>query len=275
MANWKVTYIFNAAAQGWTETFYTTNISANNVGEPAGRLGGLRMLMLGTGANLVAFRISDDAVQGDSTLVRIPPADNVALNVGGTRDFQDTAALGDCYAGDLYRRQLWLRGIPDAWTTYNPTNQQWTPHAVFMQAFNQLAALLVTDPWALKGINKDPVTSKPSIINNVTIDGSRFVFATVAAHGYAVGNTVKVSRVKAINSQYINKTFKIEAVTGTTFSVPHGLTIQTGILYQSGGVAKLLVPTFPKITMAQYNTISGHKTGRAFFVRRGRRQVRR
>src|SRR5262245_14297741 len=120
MPTYQVTFIFNSERQGWAETFYFTGSSSDAAMAAALPVGQARIKLLGNTHQLEAIRVSDVNILGDSKVDESLNNQNIITVPSGARDNVSSAVLGRATAEDKYRRQIWVRGMPDAYTQYDP-----------------------------------------------------------------------------------------------------------------------------------------------------------
>jgi hypothetical protein len=275
----KVTFVFNDGRQGWSETWYLGAIvDLGTAAARAATLGVARRELLARGVSLEYIRTSDEAVLGDS-LVSITRAAVAGGTVAGglAPDTPYNAILVRAQAGALYRRQVWLRGIPDDWIRRNATDPP------FYQAPGQQVALasflleLTKAPaFAIRAIAKEAGVTVPRRVNGVTFNGAtgRYVL-DVGAHGFANNDQVRVRAAKPASAAALNGVFGLTGVTGTTVEItpsPADGGI-VGYLAGSASIAKRVIAYYP-INFGVAVRYAKRATGRAFFVPRGRRRVR-
>src|SRR5262245_37439972 len=156
MPTFQTTFIFNAERQGWSETFYWTGTSADNAIANALPVGQARIGLLGNTVQLESIRVSDVAILGDSLTDETLNGQNTSVAAAGARDTVSNAVLGRATAENIYRRQIWIRGMPDAFIIYNPATgkSMLNESPAFIQAWNVWATALVGKGFQLRVIDK-------------------------------------------------------------------------------------------------------------------------
>jgi uncharacterized protein with HEPN domain len=271
--NGKITYIFNAQKNGWTETWYNTAENLGQIMVNAVAVAVARANLLGLGSQIEAIRVSDDNIVNDSIVdfTAFGPTDGtVKLQ---PRDSPWNALLCRANSGTLYRRQLWLRGIPDAWITVDPITLTYTLSPTFLRLFNTFTGVLTKNNFQIKALAKEAVLAPVRIITQVAQDVSQVFRITAPAHGFANTNEVRIYGVKGQNVTQVNGVWHVYDVTADTFLVPEPVGIGQ-LLYKGGGKVKKRVYSYYNINSLTYLRVSKHNTGRAFFVTRGRRAVK-
>lgn len=272
MAEFKLTLIFNAERRGWTESFYMDYSSYATADVAAQALLEKRIPLLGIGAKVEAYRLSDIAVAGDA-LLYTPPVNNVINNQTQlVRDVPEVAALARIQATDNYRRQLWLRGIPDDWASWNQTVGVWNVDPDFKAKFDAFAAILTNRQFKVYAISKAPADVRSIKITNLTT----VVTATeisAPGHTFVVGDKVRVKGCKGVNASLVNGVWDVFAVTLDTFTVRNNIPPGTAYFYSGGGVAMRQFKKMFQIDRCTFERIAKRDTGRAFFVPRGRRKA--
>lgn len=271
MAVYKATYIFNTGRQGWTETFYldrATRVAAYN---SAAQVGLVRALMMGKGAVLEAIRTSDVIIPGDSDYVVVGNlGEDVVL--ADNRDLPETAWLIRADSAGLYRRMVYMRGLPDDWTRWNQVTSTWLPVAEFVQAFGAWSNEALNQDFKIQAISKVDAAVNQKVVSNAAADGTGVTY-TATAHGYAVNDKVKVSRLQGTGAKYANRVGIIDVVAANTFHFLAPDAVGQAILISKPGIARRQQIIYVSINSFTMLRPVSHKTGRAFFVPRGRRRV--
>jgi hypothetical protein len=277
--NAKVTFIFNDGRAGWSETWYLAAIAdLATAARRAVTLAESRRELLARGVSLEYVRTSDEDVLGDS-LVAITRGDVAGGTVAGglSPDTPYNAILVRAQAGALYRRQVWLRGVPDDWIRRNAADppffqapQQRTALAAFF------AELAKAPPFAIRAIAKEAAVTVPRRVTGVTFNAGtgRWVLE-IGAHGFANNDQVRVRGAKPASAGALNGVFGLTGVTGTAVEItpsPADGGI-VGYLAGSATIAKRVIQYYP-INFGLAVRYAKRATGRAFFVPHGRRRAR-
>jgi hypothetical protein len=267
----KVNFFFQVNNAGWSETYYNTAATGDDLVPLVLRLGNQRSFLLADNAVFNYVRISDDEVQRDVVPFAIPSPWTIPLVTPrwGDSDQPFTALLVRLSAGALYRRPLFLRGIPDSMTH---TVNGWDPTGPYITAFNRFIALLVSDGWALRVQDKDINPFKPVLGINSLVP----LQLNVVNHGLVAGDTVRISRTRGIpvaNVPYsgVNGLRRVLSVqdannftTVAVFPTPQGQ-------YTDGGTVHKIALKLVRITLGQILRLTHRIVGRPFGQPRGRR----
>lgn len=279
MPNWKVNFFFSAGKQGWSETYYTNTADGTGAVARAGALGTARIGLLANNVQFEAIRVSDDAVQGDSDLDAAPQLAGAKLQADALPDPPFVALLIRAQAGLTYRRQLYLRGLPDE--LINPQGDQGGAiFAKFERNLTRFLAVLSGGNWLIKAIAKAPESPRQVITNitslnltqaKITLDG--------ALAGVAIGNKIRIYNVGGVPQAdgaagpgTINGEFRVRDILPGNIYV---IDFPIGVLaWNNKGTAKRFQYQFFAIDKAVNLRITHHDTGRPFGASRGRRPAR-
>lgn len=285
MANYKVTLRFKHEAAGRSVTFY--NVAANigvlvqaggNQISMVDRLMRLTMELMGVGVRGGDITISDDALSGDAQpfapsyitigSINIPPSTpgTVLVKVAEEDfpDFHDTGLLITLNAGQFNRGRITLPFIPD--TTHQlPTGLNLTQN--WINSYIKWSNNLNQDKWCVKGL-KNATVNKWIPISKITraVAGDDATVTTLTPHGFAIGQTVRLSKVKGFtNGLYIVS--KLGAAPLTQFELldTPGAALNPG----NKGRARLMEPVYEQIQTTIWRRISRRKAGRPFAAPRG------
>lgn len=246
---------------GWSENFWSNLTSFTAVVTAAQALQVALFNTKGNGVNGPYIRISQvgnfRSAQVVNTNLVQPP-----LGTVNDADYPTTALLLLLTGPQPYFSRQWLRGNPDNTVTnaghYNPT-------ANLVTLLNKVISLLTNaaNGWVLRNLNQ---ANAKQLITAVTLPG----VVTVPAHGFATGNTIRISRTGGIPG--LNKIWRITVIDANTFQlvgVPAGGF--TGA-YTKPGTAQLQGFLFQQITGGQVLRATKHNVGRPFGQLTGRRR---
>jgi len=274
MPTFQCVTIFNQGKTGWSETWYWTG---SNYDQALTNLRGLatpRKGLLGSGATIEYLRVSDVAVKGDSQVQLVqewgtsgdPPNADQPWNAVYVR----------CEAGPLYRRQVWLRGLPDEWIApagSNPAKPEL--NADLAGALAKFRSALINRAFQLRVIQKDGAGGVQTPVTGITAgDGGRARIAVGTPQGN-VGDTFRMSDWSGPDKKLLNGVHKIAAVGAGYVEIGTKFSDLTSPAEDVGGKAKPRI--FIYVTVEDLIQIRAAKrnTGRAFFSPRGRRKVAR
>ena len=156
MANpYKLTYFVNCEKQGFTESWYGTADSADLAMKAAKGAAQDRANCIGQPAFIEAIRVSDETVLGDALIDFTPFRNNQAATIGTARDQAAAAILCRAQAqNNLYRRQLWMRAVPDNWIQFLPLDGTPIISAAATQSIQQFATTAIAQGLSLRVFDK-------------------------------------------------------------------------------------------------------------------------
>lgn len=290
MPTYQVTFIFNGERQGWAETWYWTGSSSDTAMAAALAVGQARLKLLGNTLQLEAIRVSDVAILGDSFVDESLNNQNTGTGASGARDVVAVSVLGRATAQNLYRRQVWIRGMPDAFVFYDPKTgkSQLNESAAFISAWNTWASQLIAKAYQLRVIDKDSPQKPITGVLVAPVTGQTAI--RCPGHGYAPGKMIRIRGAKFANGpgetldengkSLVNGVWQVREIVNNPppaaqlnpvdwFEIPSFFDdIQPA--YVSGGKAQERVVAYKTIDFMKYSRYAKRDTGRAFFVPRGR-----
>lgn len=279
----KATFFFHDlnSNAGWSESHYRVPPASHSaVLHHADLLAEKRAKLLGANVKLHYVRVSDDSLTRDSLVSEGPTIVNASEEgqppvydltyVGKPADFPWVALLCRAESGFLYRKSIYLRGMPDVWT-HAPSGKMVEEY--WKNKFNQYKNALRNN-WAFKALSKDPSIAPQKAITNVAVSGFNCV-VSCPSHGFAVGDKIRIAGVKfttIATGLKINGVWQIGSVPdGNSFTIIGG---PPSIAYLSGGTAQKRVydiQPYDEISMQRFIKKS---TGKPFFLPTGKRRVR-
>jgi hypothetical protein len=242
--------------------------------------------MLGAGAELVGLSVIDTSTPRASWWK--PQTERKLVGAAGFEERRDTpwnaiyVRLLD--ASRSYRRQMWLRGVPDGWIRYDRFNRPQIEDEVQPKLTAFLAAAVAAQfrfRALLRGGANFPVP-----ISGINVDPEGRVRITANGHTFAEGQEVTVTGIRGSNLRQrppgyrqVNGLWTVVNPAPNTFSIPLLAARLTGVpAWASGGTvrSRLLAdppPTFDgaAITPIKFSRV---KTGRAILVSKGRNRRR-
>lgn len=171
MALFKVTWVFEGAGRGWTESLHLQPSGDLHTGVegPATKLAEVRAQLLGTEAFIKAIRISKEGTGPDAHLIyKRFRAKRIAVGQGAI-DTTTQAAQPD--VGILMRcsnetksrhKHTFLRGIPDRIENQHGV---YTPDAFFRDFMAAYIDRLILDQWGWYGVNTLTQKKKIPLVN--------------------------------------------------------------------------------------------------------------
>lgn len=200
MAIFKGQWFFTQGNAGWSETHYVTQETSANAMIRAVNMIPPRVALLGgPGANaptLRQIRVSNIAIQRDSFVWVVAPADGIAPNPISVADIVHTCLVIRLNSTDLYRRSLMLRGIPDVVISNNGV---FNFDPGYMARLDAYEVALIAQGFGMLAAAKP--LGMP-LIANVTASGitnAGVLITTVAPHGLVTGDTVRIVSTPGIS----------------------------------------------------------------------------
>lgn len=287
----RFTIVFNSCKQGWTETWYNAQPFEINASKLLGtRLCERRQELLGRGAFIEGFRISPVTATGGPTGIGVvvpgpmpsgfrPPRGNNFANLEG---LEEVAWLCAAQTQSGRKRQVWLRGVLDDWVIRLTSNNcAFDIPADFAAAFGRFKEFLLTggfNAWQLQVLNNDVGVSPIRQIANITLDATNtfYQITTTEAHGFTAGQRVRIRGAKGENVSRALGYRTIRTVVGPLeFIINQTALTSPDVKYFGKGTVRLLSYDYQPFSNFEIMRVSNRKTGRALFVRRGRRRVQR
>jgi hypothetical protein len=249
---------------GWSENFWN-NATDLAVCRAAGNA--LALALNGFHGNqsiLTAMRISDPTKFRLVDITRYALSPQPPSRGDFSSDFVNTAALLKLVGDGNYVTTQWLRGIPDGDIAFGG---RWSPVATSLNAFNVVKGLLLagSNQWRLRRQNRDTPKQVVQAISQAGV-------VTVAGHGYATNDKVRISRCKG--TFQVNKIWQIVVLDPNTFSLIGFVQPTIPAVYLGNGTAQKQVATFVAINEVSIPRASSHRSGRPFGQSIGRRKRR-
>lgn len=262
--------LFQFGARGWSEIYYvekSSHVAASNTFDT---LMDSRRNLLGLGCSIIATRVSDVDIPGDS-LVRevalLPPSNNPVS------DNPTNCWYTQIRSGNLYRRQLHLRGMPDDWLKMRDTGTGILDGTLNFQ-YGGFRATIVANNFLMRVVLKGGVADTGSDVTGLAVNADGLLTITAGVLGVGPGDRVKMKGWTGPDAKELNLTFRVKSVAGnvvtTGFKVPPGFDLNAN----AGGKAFPRVKGWVGITDASLMRPASKRTGRAFFVPAGRRLSR-
>jgi hypothetical protein len=203
----------------------TAQVNANNYME-------IRAQLCGQGFQLQNSRVSMDDVSGDSLLAEPPifPASRVYnqdfVLSPGQADVSWNTLLVRMASGSLYRKSMYLSGIPDSVTMAGniPVRESDTLYTAsnvtaFNKAYRAWQLEIIGGNWAIKSISKDPTTAP---VKAVTSFNGLASLVNCPGHGFAINDSIRISGCKTITAGAgkLNGIWSVASVpTSDTFTI--------------------------------------------------------
>ena len=292
---YKFTYIFGAAAQGFSESWYVTANSLQAADAVAN--GGFftrRIALLGTGCQVDWIRTVDLNAPGSALLTNVV-GNNAAPDANKIRDNASNCIQVRGIATGNYRRVTWLHCVPDNWIGYNADGSPFfqPPTQPAITALFQFAG---TQGIGFRGINTDQTVNLPLTIKSVqedmVLNSVQISLLVAPIIAYQVGQYIRLSKIKGDYlrsrpplNQNLNGIWQIIAVdnTGTNITI-NSLWSDWNPepVYFSGGISRTRFRydnqpggpfPFPTWLNGVIVRFARKKPGKAFFVPPGRQRA--
>jgi len=272
MATFQLTTVFNQGRSGWSETWYCQASTHEQAITKLKSVLPRRQGLLGGGASIEYIRVSDVAITGDSQVQHLQ---DWAISTSPTgADEPWDGVYVRCEAGPLYRRQMFLRGIPDAWAGpaggfpgSPPNNGEMT------QAVAKWASAAKNNGFQLRCANKEGAGAvKTPITSFASGTGGRTTFVVSVDQG-AVGDFFKISGYEGPDKKLLNGRHKIIEKAGTSYTIKLRYLDITDPTENTGGKASPIVIVYKDLEEVQIIRMAKRSTGRAFFLPVGRRKA--
>lgn len=268
MPDIKCSMFINGTAQGlstgWSESYYQVASSLTTALTSFEEICRLRALCLGKDADLVAYRVSNVLIRGDSQIAY--PAVGKFKTSELDMDSPWQSFLWRLQSGDLYRSMHHFRGIPD--TAMQPGEKD---HMDIRKAFGIMIQSLKDQKYSIQ------ITPRGIDLPAVKIVTAIFTFATstvdvqtVGAHGLLATNKVRIRGTSCTNDVILNGTYQVLTVTDATHFSIHKPGFPNGTIYIKGGDTQKISVGYANIDSNVFVRLSHKKTGRAYGSTRGR-----
>lgn len=273
MPFFKVNYFFKLDEAGWSETFYTPDLADAGVALDRARtlvVPRVRLLandhLASINPRLAEVRVSDVAIQRDSLVFTVSPTDGV----NATPVIDDAvlpifnSLLIRLEAGSLYRRQLYLRGIPKQ---LSGPGGIYRPNPLYNAVFGQYVLAVLASGFGILAWQKPGVFVPLQNIVNVTngVDG---VTINAPAHGLINQDRLRVQSAPGTHGVRGNWVAKVIDVNNFVLI---GAPAFTGT-YLGGGKWYKRVQGVVAFTSMLIESLVHRDTGRPFDSPRGRRK---
>lgn len=270
----QTTLFFNQNRWGWTETYYAVKSGLGDALVAANTLARARRKLMGRGSSIEAIRVSDVTVSGDSLVLFAADAGGWGSSSELQCDTPWNAWLARLSTGAMPRRSLYLRGIPDDWTTIEENGKAANVNAEFKKAWQGLVNVLFSEPYYLRALDKRVLTSPVYKIEDITVNDAKYVVLKVTGNALAVQDRVTVANVKGDPVPRINGEQIVKEVAGANVTLMVKDTSGIAYNYFGKGTIRKRLYTLSPITDAALERPVKKSTGRAFFGTRGRRSAR-
>lgn len=272
MAIFKVTYIFGGAKQGWTESFYMDSSTSRLAVESASAKSYIlaRNNCLGTPNYVEAVRASAIDNPGDTSLLLLtatPSGDSPA-------DYVNIAVRVKLVTAEGRRRDLWLRGCPDAWVGWQSEKGSYLKVEGAGGPITRLVNQMVIDPaFKIRGWKRDGAMYRVGLPGGMITADPQTALTKIAVAGLdPLAVKVQMKKWKGPDAKLFNRTWNIAAIDDTwvVITLPYNELGNPAQLTSGRVLPKVYV--YDNVSNVGGMDVRAHKTGRAFFVPAGRRR---
>jgi hypothetical protein len=269
----KVTFILNAGRQGWTYTFYRQDADPKTAVRNCTGLKGALSNCMGIGSMVEAVRATNmDEPQVSVLREFAVPAMPSPPDPLWARDQAAAGLLYRLTSAQGYHRPLILRCPPDSWIQYS-TNLNVSAQGA-KQAVNVgiVRDYLTDGTWFLNVIDKSSLAVNEQKITAVaTVPGNpNQTLITAPGHSILPTELFRIAKMNGVGWTTLRGTYRCRGLIGQEIIIDH--VPADPLEYLGGGVTREINMIYDEIAFltGQGRAIT-HKTGRAFFVPRGRR----
>jgi hypothetical protein len=270
MPTYQLTTVFNQGKSGWSETWYC---QASNHEQALTKLRNvlpLRQGLLGGGASIEYVRVSDVAIKGDSQVQQLTNWSVSTSPTGADEPWDGVYVRAE--AGPLYRRQMFLRGIPDTWAGPAGAFPGAPPlNASLTDAVQRWKASAINQGFQLRCTDKEGAGATKTPIDSIAADAQGRVSFSIAANMGAVNDRFIVSDYDGPDAKLLNGRWKILAKVGNIYSIKLRHAVLTNSAENTGGQGRPEVIVYKNLEEVIIIRMAKRSTGRAFFLPVGRR----
>lgn len=270
MATYQLTTVFNQGRAGWSETWYC---QASNHEQAITKLRGVlprRQNLLGGGASIEYIRVSDVTIKGDSQVQQLQNW-SVSTSPMGADEPWDGVYVR-CEAGPLYRRQMFLRGIPDDWAGPAGAFPGSPPlNGTMTDALKRWSAAAIAQGFQLRCTEKEGAGAVRTPIDALGTDAQGRTTFTCTANLGAVNDRFIVSAYEGKDRKLLNGRHKILVKAGNVYTVKLRYALLEDPADNTGGQGRPELIVYKELEEVVIIRMAKRATGRAFFLPVGRR----
>lgn len=278
----KGTFFFRFGGFAWSESWYLQAADLGTSWTQMDKCAERRAEMLGSGALLYAIRVSDPATPRVALTrpVNYPGPPDSALTTVDTPYNAIYVKTQD--ANTLYRRQLWMRGIPDSWIMYDQVTKNPIINGLAQQAITRFATRAIANNLQMRVIDASLVSNPRRMVSNIALQGVTNLFLiTAPGHGFASGQYVRIKNCKGSNLQVaaggivraVNGVWPVSVLTADTFTIPLTGSPTNPPVYTGGGYAQARPIKYVNVRFLDYIRFAKRDTGNPSGRVRGRRRA--
>lgn len=267
----RFTMIYNFNASGWSESWYFTGnptfpVPQNSIFD---QVMNARTEMCGDGIQPQGWRLSD-VDNPRQTFIR----DIVKVNNAGILpDTPSSAWLAIARGvGNIGRRQVWLRSIPDAWVAYDGSVQKFLPTGKLIDGRDAYLGVLKAGGFCIRTIQSFKASTTKVRVTAVAPEPTGGTTLTVNVAGLDLTKPIIVSGFRkplgVLNGVYDAYSAYVGGTNFITLSHVAVPTNQT-TAYPGGAYVRQQVFAYQTIGSMELRYPRKRKVGRAFFADHG------
>lgn len=261
----RVTFFFqqqSAKLGGWSQNFWCTAASVDSCRSAAKDLADKIDSFTGAQVVLTNFRISEVGNFRNVSVFDYTGINNVPVTIQNDADYPTTKLQLQMTGADNYKTTQWIGGLRDSIVS---SSGKYAPNGPFIKQWNAFVAELLN---ASKGWNVYVLDrGRPKlIITNITQLG----IVTCPGHGFATGNTIRISGVKGMTQA--NGLWIITVIDVDNYSLNLWVQPTVAVPAQGKPYARKQIFITKQIVSAKVIRVTSHKVGRPFGQLGGRRR---
>lgn len=248
---------------GWSESFWNLGTDVGPVETAATNLRTRLNAVHGQQTLCTEIRISDVSQFRDVSILRFTTTPSPPGSVNDS-DYPGVGVQLKLKAAGNYIVRQTVRGTEDGDIR---DGGRWKPRPATVIRFNALFAELTSagNGWALRVQNRLIPKKVVSAITNAGV-------ITVAGHGYATNDFVRITRAKGTYD--VNHVWQIVVLDSNSFSLIGWVAPTDPAVYKGNGKAILQSKTFIQISNVTYVRAAARKPGRPFGLSIGKQKSR-
>lgn len=270
MPLFKCTQIFALDANGWSETWYSQESTAQLAAEAFNATVAARARMLSRPATVQYVRVSDEAITGDALFASYEATETIPDKTVESLPPDNVLSAWLCRfsVGGHSRRHLWLRGAPDEWVRFLPEGRRAPADPKLLQLFDQYVASLVANRIGLRVLSPNAVKHPVSTCIPHPGDLTAYQLVIASTAGLPQAGRIRLFGFpRATGLSGVRHYLREDQTDLKVFPSKSPINFQ----YNGAGVVQLAIWEHARVLSGQPMRFGGRKTGRRFFVTAGRR----
>lgn len=249
---------------GWSENFWSNKIDLADVITTATALRNALMQIHGNQTFCETVRISDASNFRDVQILRFPNLSTPPTGGVQDSDFYNVGALMRLKGGNNYIVRQIIRSTDDADIN---SGGRWNPRPATVTRLNALKAILTSasNAWVLRVQDRTVAKLVVGAITNAGV-------VTVAGHGYATNDSVRISRARGTFN--VNQIWQINVIDANNFSLVGWVAPNPAGVYTGHGTSQQQKKIFVQISDVTWPRAASHKSGRPFGLASGKQKTK-